>query len=471
MANKNLRVIARICFFYFCGTTAVIMLTIIASRHFDLSQFQQPVSDGSILPSKPPRPRRRTVTTKNPLLVTPEPVKEADMPAIGEYQSLEEKWCRERIANKSGINLCPCIPQGLQGRVMVNMIDSNWKSISEIVGADVRMGGEWMPDNCVPHTRLAIIIPCRDRDSHLRILLRHLYPILKRQQLHFRIFVVDQRLPMVFNKAAIMNIGFLEAQKRFLFDCVIFHDVDMLLEDDRALMTCGPNPRHYVRALDRWKYHFYPTFGGVVSLTADMFRRVNGYSLKYFGWGGEDDDMWSRVGRLWRIFGIPTMIGRYSSISHNRDATNRRNPSRHSLIGVGYKQNKNKSIDGLSGLVYDVNGVELKPLFTRFEVDINTTVLHYPQHKTFRYRRMNGFCLDSDVILTSNSVSWTSCRFQCDTHVGQPCFGFSHAPGKCTLIRAICNLSPVAGSRTYVKDPEQVTRKPKGPPHSHRKHK
>jgi len=26
----------------------------------------------------------------------------------------------------------------------------------------------------------------------------------------------------------------------------------------------------------------------------EMFRKVNGYSLQYFGWGGEDDDMGKR---------------------------------------------------------------------------------------------------------------------------------------------------------------------------------
>ena len=35
-------------------------------------------------------------------------------------------------------------------------------------------------------------------------------------------------------------------------------------------------------------------FGGVVSMLPEMFRKVNGYSLQFFGWGGEDDDMGDR---------------------------------------------------------------------------------------------------------------------------------------------------------------------------------
>jgi len=30
----------------------------------------------------------------------------------------------------------------------------------------------------------------------------------------------------------------------------------------------------------------------------EMFRQVNGYSLQYFGWGGEDDDMGVRYNIL-----------------------------------------------------------------------------------------------------------------------------------------------------------------------------
>ncbi|ESO94825.1 hypothetical protein LOTGIDRAFT_161077 [Lottia gigantea] len=57
---------------------------------------------------------------------------------------------------------------------------------------DIMSGGHWRPTNCVPRYRVAIIIPYRDRLSHLIVLLAHLIPVLKRQDLDFRIFVVEQ---------------------------------------------------------------------------------------------------------------------------------------------------------------------------------------------------------------------------------------------------------------------------------------
>ena len=35
-------------------------------------------------------------------------------------------------------------------------------------------------------------------------------------------------------------------------------------------------------------------FGGVSALTDSMMKRVNGFPNKYWGWGGEDDDMNAR---------------------------------------------------------------------------------------------------------------------------------------------------------------------------------
>jgi hypothetical protein len=57
-----------------------------------------------------------------------------------------------------------------------------------------------------------------------------------------------------FNRAMLMNVGFVEALKLYSYDCFIFHDVDLLPEDDRNLYTCPEQPRHMSVAVDVLKY-------------------------------------------------------------------------------------------------------------------------------------------------------------------------------------------------------------------------
>ena len=84
--------------------------------------------------------------------------------------------------------------------------------------------------------------------------------------------------------------------------CLILHDVDLIPENDGNFYTCEPRrPKHTtlrIRKLDDdGKYVRYYQFlvGGVLILTIDMYKQLNGFSNLYWGWGGEDDDLALRL--------------------------------------------------------------------------------------------------------------------------------------------------------------------------------
>ena len=62
----------------------------------------------------------------------------------------------------------------------------------ELTLSDITIGGSWQPTHCVPRHRVALIIPFRDREEHLRILLGIIHPMMQRQLLQYTVFVVEQ---------------------------------------------------------------------------------------------------------------------------------------------------------------------------------------------------------------------------------------------------------------------------------------
>lgn len=52
----------------------------------------------------------------------------------------------------------------------------------------------------------------------------------------------------------LFNIGFKEAMKNNDWDCIIFHDVDHLPENDRNYYGCSEMPRHFAAKLDKYMY-------------------------------------------------------------------------------------------------------------------------------------------------------------------------------------------------------------------------
>lgn len=56
----------------------------------------------------------------------------------------------------------------------------------------VTLGGHYRPPDCKPRHHTAIVVPYRNRQTHLRALLYHLHPFLQRQQVHYGIYIVHQ---------------------------------------------------------------------------------------------------------------------------------------------------------------------------------------------------------------------------------------------------------------------------------------
>ena len=76
------------------------------------------------------------------------------------------------------------------GRINVSMHEGHPSELwAEYPGLE--KGGHWKPQ-CRARQKIAIIIPFRDRFSHLIVLMRHLHPMLQRQMVEYSVFVVEQ---------------------------------------------------------------------------------------------------------------------------------------------------------------------------------------------------------------------------------------------------------------------------------------
>ena len=132
--------------------------------------------------------------------------------------------------------------------------------------------------------RLGIIVPYRRRHKHLKLFLQRIVDYCTLEGLAFKIIVVEQDLASAFNRGMLCNIGFKEAVSRKC-NYVVFHDVDMIpLQVDYSY---ADHPVHL--ASDNIPFDSY--FGGMTLFPVEDFKKINGFSNFYWGWGFEDDDL------------------------------------------------------------------------------------------------------------------------------------------------------------------------------------
>ncbi|XP_040582366.1 beta-1,4-galactosyltransferase 3 isoform X2 [Lepeophtheirus salmonis] len=227
---------------------------------------------------------------------------------------------------------CPNLSYQLEGNVKIQPLsnDSTRVLLKHISNKNpyVKQGGHFSPVFCnprdVPKGTTAIIIPYRDRFEHLLIFLQHMHPILTKQKLEYKIYVIHQ-------------------------------------------------PRRMITGSSKWNYEYlspYPSFfGGVSSIKPSHFKLVNGFSNKYFGWGGEDDDLSKRI----QIKGLKikvldekeAMIGRYKMLDHEPAV-----PDEHRLQRLAHAI-ADMPLSGLNSLHFKLIAKKEELLYSNITVDLS----------------------------------------------------------------------------------------------------
>ncbi|KAH6920132.1 hypothetical protein HPB50_028879 [Hyalomma asiaticum] len=201
------------------------------------------------------------------------------------------------------------------------------------------------------------LMPYRDRQRNLRVFLHHMHQFLRKQELDYGIYIIEQ----------LLNVGYEVSKTMHDYNCFIFHDVDLIPENDQSVYACQENPYHISRCLDIYEYKpSYPTiFGGVSALTQAQMEKVNGFSNVFWGWGGEDDDMSTRVRYSgYKLVHANCSTGRYVAMKHEAQ---KHSQARHRLIRRSFFRIYK---DGLNSLKYRVLDVVFKKLYTHVMVDL-----------------------------------------------------------------------------------------------------
>jgi hypothetical protein len=83
-----------------------------------------------------------------------------------------------------------------------------------------------MESNVVAKKKLALIVPYRDCLTELKDFVPHLTKFLNTKEIPHHIFVINQTDEFRFNRASLINIGFLYVKD--IYEYFIMHDVDLL---------------------------------------------------------------------------------------------------------------------------------------------------------------------------------------------------------------------------------------------------
>lgn len=142
--------------------------------------------------------------------------------------------------------------------------------------------------------KLAILVPFRDRFDELLQFAPHMTKFLSLQQIPHHIFILNQVDRYRFNRASLINVGFLYTKTDY--DYMAMHDVDLLPLNDHLRYDYPNDGPYHIAAPELHPKYDYKTFvGGILLVKREHYELLNGMSNQYWGWGLEDDEFYVRI--------------------------------------------------------------------------------------------------------------------------------------------------------------------------------
>jgi beta-1,4-galactosyltransferase 1 len=144
-----------------------------------------------------------------------------------------------------------------------------------------------------------LVVPYRGRPMHLSVFLDIMPTFLNFSGFsRFNIVVVEQfDAETPFNRAKLFNVAIDLFKSRVSYFC--FHDIDMIpAHPDAGEWYSFPSkPTHLAVNLQAFgfKLPYRRYVGGILCMSNAHINRVNGFSNLFWAWGGEDDDMATRL--------------------------------------------------------------------------------------------------------------------------------------------------------------------------------
>lgn len=216
---------------------------------------------------------------------------------------------------------------------------------------------EYTPPETTPRShRLCVIVPFRDRDAELDEFAPYMTRFLRGQLVDHYIMVLNQTDEFRFNRASLINVGWLESD-RLGCDYMVMHDVDLLpLNPEINYRYPGEGVvRHISAPQYHPKYNYSKFIGGVLMLTMSDYKQLNGMSNKYWGWGLEDDEFYLRIKdaalNLTRVANLTT--DRTNSFRHVHGIERKRD---YAVVTKEQKAMKRRrdTISGLNSVKYNI---------------------------------------------------------------------------------------------------------------------